>query len=116
MDDDIKDRLTETSQSCIKSFEAWSANKKDKEAREALQEAIHELRKVSSRLEIELAISERNEMSSKPIPIPTHRDAQKREAHASGHDGFDDDGFGGQNDQQPKVQRKRRVPRRKPPE
>lgn len=76
--DDIKARLQETSENCFKCYESWSGNKKDRKAREDLQEAIHELRKVSSRLEIELAVSERNEMSQKPIPIPSHRDSKRR--------------------------------------
>lgn len=75
--DDIQKRLKETSETCIASFEKWNANKKDRAAAEGLQEAIHELRKVSSRLEIELAISERDEMALKPIPIPPHRASRK---------------------------------------
>ena len=54
--DAIDNRLKETSDTCMKSYEKWAANKQDGDAREALQEAIHELRKVASRLEIELAI------------------------------------------------------------
>lgn len=75
--DDIQERLKETSQNCISSYEKWAGNKKDRPSAESLQEAIHELRKVSSRLEIELAISERDEMALKPIPIPPHRASRK---------------------------------------
>src|SRR5262245_29082838 len=78
MEEDIKKRLRESADSCLSSYEAWSANKKSAEARETLLEAVHEIRKVASRLEIELAISERDEMAQKPIPIPPHRDAQRR--------------------------------------
>lgn len=84
--EDIKTRLEQTSQACIAAFDAWSKDKKKSEAQEALSEAIHELRKVSSRLEIELAISERND-SQKPIPIPTHRASR-------GKKGGDDEGRG----------------------
>ena len=75
--EDIAKRLKETSEECSKALDAWSKDKKDAKAREALQESVHELRKVASRLEIELAISERDEMSQKPIPIPAHRDSNR---------------------------------------
>lgn len=84
--DDIQQRLKETSQNCIASYEKWSGNKKDRPTAETLQEAIHELRKVASRLEIELAISERDEMALKPIPIPPHRASRKGPQGAEGDD------------------------------
>jgi len=74
---EIKDRLKETVEACLKNYEAWEAKKKDSGARENLQEAIHEIRKVASRLEIEIAISERDNMSDKPLPIPPHRSSSK---------------------------------------
>lgn len=70
--DEIKERLSESSSACLKAYEAWRKNSSD-ETREALQECIHELRKISSRLEIEIAMNERDRMASKPIPIPPHR-------------------------------------------
>lgn len=76
--EEIEKRLRESSDICFSSFVAWHKNKKDGAARESLQDAIHELRKVASRLEIELAISERDEMAQKRIPIPPHRDAKRR--------------------------------------
>jgi hypothetical protein len=76
--DEIEKRLREGSENCYNCYEAWKKAQKDSKAREALQEAIHELRKIASRLEIELAISERDEMAQRPIPIPPHRDAQRR--------------------------------------
>lgn len=76
--DEIDQRLRETSEACIKAYEAWNKDKKAGPAREALQESVHELRKVASRVEIEVAISERDEMTQKPIPIPPHRDSNKR--------------------------------------
>lgn len=100
--DEIKNRLRETSDDCLKAYEAWSSDKKNGKAREALQESVHELRKVASRLEIEIAISERQEMTQKPIPIPPHRDARKRNRDH-------DDNFGnGNNDQQPKQNKPQR--------
>lgn len=76
--DEIEKRLREGSENCYNHYEAWKKSQKDGAAREALQESIHELRKIASRLEIELAISERDEMAQRPIPIPPHRDAQRR--------------------------------------
>jgi hypothetical protein len=86
---EIKDRLQTASMECIKCYEVWSENNKDSKAREALQDAIHELRKVASRLEIEVAISERDEMAQKPIPIPPHRDARGR-GHQGGGEMMED--------------------------
>lgn len=82
--DEIKQRLQETSEKCIECYEAWSKDKKNTDINTALQESVHELRRVASRLEIELAINERNESIQKPIPIPTHRDSKRRVQ------GFDD--------------------------
>ncbi len=76
--DSIDARLRETSDTCLKAYEAWTQEKKNGKARQALQESVHELRKVASRLEIEVAISERDEMTQKPIPVPPHRDSNKK--------------------------------------
>lgn len=91
--DEIEQRLRETSENCFKSYEAWRKEQKNSSVREALQDSIHELRKVASRLEIELAVSERNEMAQKPIPIPPHRDASKRGGNDAEFEGqrFDHD-------------------------
>lgn len=76
--DSIDARLRETSNTCLKAFEAWNQDKKNGKLRQELQESVHELRKVASRLEIEVAISERDEMAKKPIPVPPHRDSNKK--------------------------------------
>lgn len=76
--ENIDERLRDTSNRCIKAYEDWKGKEKDPSKREELREAIHELRKVSSRLEIEMAVSEREEMAQKPIPIPPHRAAKGR--------------------------------------
>ena len=89
--DEIEKRLRETSDNCFTAYEVWRKDMKDATARTTLQEAIHEVRKVASRLEIELAVSERDEMRQKPIPIPPHRDAHRRNSQN------DDDGDGNGN-------------------
>ncbi len=75
---EIEQRLRETSENCYNAYESWDKNRKDGKAREVLLDTIHELRKVASRLEIEVAVSERDEMTQKQLPIPPHRDAQRR--------------------------------------
>jgi hypothetical protein len=87
--DEVEQRLRESADLCFKNYEAWRKNEKDNAVRAALQDAVHELRKIASRIEIELAVSERNEMAQKPIPIPPHRDARGR--HQSGPADADDD-------------------------
>lgn len=94
--DEIGQRLKESAEACYKSYEAWRKSEKDNGARTALQDAVHELRKIGSRIEIELAVSERNEMAQKPIPIPPHRDARGR--HQSGPSDMDDDIGNAQNE------------------
>lgn len=117
--DEIEKRLRETSENCFNCYEAWQKNKKDSAAREALQDSIHELRKVSSRLEIELAISERDEMTQKPIPIPPHRASKRRGGGPS-----DDHGEGDADDSRGNadpdagssgVKTERKPSRRRPP-
>jgi len=88
--EDIQTRLKEASQNCLEAYAAWEGQKKDSKVQEDLHSAIHELRKVSSRLEIELAISERDQMTSKPIPIPAHRANSKGGDNGSILEGDDD--------------------------
>lgn len=102
--DDIQTRLQETSQSCLEAYTAWIEDKKNSKAQEGLSSAIHELRKVSSRIEIELAISEREQITSKPLPIPSHR-ANNRKATGASADASD---MGAEPVVQQKTQNKRR--------
>jgi hypothetical protein len=83
---DIETRLRESTDACIKTFEAWTKQNKNMESREILMESLHEVRKVLARVEIEIAISERDRLGSRPIPIPPHRSSRKRS------DGTEDSG------------------------
>ena len=83
--DEIAKRLSETSAQCLAALDTWAKDKKNGEAREALNESVHELRKVASRLEIEMAVSERDEMTQRPIPIPAHRDGRKKQNNNNGN-------------------------------
>ncbi len=94
--EEIEQRLKESTQACIKSFENWVKENKSLEAREDLMETMHEVRKVVARVEIEIAISERDRLGSRPIPIPPHRSSMKQQAGEN--EGMDEEAFdmGGQ--------------------
>ena len=78
MTEEVDKRLRETADRCVKAYDVWSKAKRNAAAREELMDAIHELRKVGSRIEIELAVSDRDEMTSHQIPIPPHRASRPR--------------------------------------
>lgn len=97
--EEIEKRLRESTDACIKSFENWVKESKSLESRETLMETMHEVRKVISRVEIEIAISERDRLGSRPIPIPPHRSSRKgsgEDADMGDMESFD------MNDQQPR--------------
>jgi len=100
--DEIQQRLRTTADACIAAYEAWSGAKKDGAVRESLMEAVHELRKVAARVEIEMAVSERDEMASRPIPIPPHRASRKQGGDFGADDNIGNtvDNSGGNNHQQ----------------
>jgi len=120
--EEIEKRLRESTDACIKSFESWVKANKSLESRETLMETMHEVRKVISRVEIEIAISERDRLGSRPIPIPSHR-SQRKQGGEEGGDGqedydFDDQqpqhnaggGGGGGGDRRPQHQNRQRRP------
>ncbi len=86
--EEIEKRLRESTDACIKNFENWLKQSKNLESRETLMEAMHDVRKVIARLEIEIAISERDRLGSRPLPIPPHRSQRKRPGEGA------DDSFG----------------------
>jgi len=79
---DVKQRLQETTMSCLEAYDKWSDDQQDSSNRESLQEAVHELRKVAARLEIDIALSDRDGGRNKSIPIPKHRSASKKQQSA----------------------------------
>lgn len=107
MPDEIKQRLKDSADACIQSYEAWFKDKKKAQTREALQEAVHEMRKVASRLEIELATSDRDQMASNPIPIPPHRDARGRHQKSPGNETTDGNSKSDGQDKKPSKPRRR---------
>jgi hypothetical protein len=99
--EETQTRLKESAEACITAYDVWGSSKKNAEARERLQEAVHELRKVAARLEIEMASSERDEMTQRPIAVPPHRASRPRHAEignelpdfiTDGNQNNDDDG------------------------
>lgn len=90
--EEIEKRLRESTDACIKSFENWVKQNKNLESRETLMETMHEVRKVIARVEIEIAISERDRLGSRPLPIPPHRSSRKGPNSEEG-DAGDDEGF-----------------------
>ena len=74
----VKERLEATVAHCVSCYKEWTETPKNIEVRQHLEEAVHELRKVTSRIEIELAIADRSNSSLKPMPIPPHRAARPR--------------------------------------
>jgi len=70
-------RLQETAAKCLSSLDAWNTDLKNTTARESLLEAVHELRKVTSRLEIDIAMNDRQVVNAKPLPVPAHKSKMK---------------------------------------
>lgn len=97
--EEIQKRLREATDACLAAHLEWAANIKNGPAREKLMEAVHELRKVAARLEIEMAISERDEMAAKPIPIPPHRASKRRPGELNELPSDEDAGNGNGSDQ-----------------
>lgn len=76
--DEIKERLNATSEKTVEAYVKWIESDKDGKVMVELQDAIHELRKVASRVEIEMAVSERKELAQRPMDIPPHRSQKNR--------------------------------------
>ena len=111
--EEIQQRLKDAAELSMKTLAAWASNKQNSEARESLLEAIHELRKVSARLEIEIATSERAETSHRNLPIPSHRSHQRRPQEQDAQN-TNDDSQGNrqpQDDNVPQPQRAGGAPR-----
>ncbi len=83
--DEVGKRLHEAAEKCIKSYESWQTDKKDQPAREVLNESLHELRRATAALEIDMIREERMAGGgNRPMPTPTHRSARKQDDDSSG--------------------------------
>ncbi len=72
--DDIEERLRDTSESCFNCYQKWHGNKRDGKLRGDLEDAVHELRKTASRIEIEIAVSEGGS-STNTMKAPNQRNS-----------------------------------------
>lgn len=86
--DEIGKRLHDAAEKCIKSYEAWQQDKKNQGARESLNETLHDLRRATAALEIDMIREERLSGTARPMPTPVHRSMRKQ----------DDESFGNAND------------------
>lgn len=69
-------RLANATTRSAAAYTAWKANPGEV-GMQSLTEALHDLRKVIARMEIEMSASRKDEHAARPIPIPFHR-AQRR--------------------------------------
>ncbi len=77
--DEVSKRLQDTVDKCIKSYTAWQADKKDGSARESLNESLHELRRATAALEIDMIREERMSGGVRPINTPGHRSSTRKD-------------------------------------
>lgn len=69
-------RMTVAASRAAEAYTAWKTNPGEV-GMQSLAEALHDLRKVIARMEIEMSASRKQEHAARPIPIPYHR-AQRR--------------------------------------
>ncbi|MDR3519178.1 MAG: hypothetical protein P4M00_25570 [Azospirillaceae bacterium] len=74
--DAVEARLRDTARSCLVGYRGWRQQPGENSI-QALQEAMHDLRKALARIEIDISMALRNEHVARPIPIPTHRAARR---------------------------------------
>jgi hypothetical protein len=65
------ERMDVAAKACAEAYRAWKTAEKDVQS---LGDAIHELRKVIARMEIEISASRKEEQ--RPIPLPSYRKSQ----------------------------------------
>lgn len=73
------ERFANRSENFFKAYEAWEQEQLCSEKRDVLRKALHSMRKVLARVEIEMALSESKERAKNPMPIPTHRTKNKKD-------------------------------------
>ncbi len=70
-------RLRETARACLVAYRGWRQGPGEVSV-QTLNDAVHDLRKVLARIEIDLSASRREEQGLRPIPVPAHRAARQR--------------------------------------
>ncbi len=76
--DAIEARLRETARGCLVAYRGWRQAPGETSV-QTLNDAVHELRKVLARVEIDISASRREEPSVRPIPVPAHRAARQQQ-------------------------------------
>ena len=74
----VEQRLQESAAACLSSLSEWKKNLKDDDAKQALLGAVHDLRKVRARLEVDVAMNDRTNTNAKHIPIPEHKSKMEK--------------------------------------
>lgn len=74
--DAVEARLRETARGCLSAYRGWRQTPGEGSL-QSLSDAVHELRKVLSRIEVDMSASRREEQSLRPIPIPAHRASRR---------------------------------------
>ncbi|HAU28854.1 MAG TPA: hypothetical protein DCW68_01930 [Rhodospirillaceae bacterium] len=77
---DTATRLSLSTQNLMQSYDAWAENMENMENMRSLSDAMRNLRRVTSRIEIEMAamaVAEPDEDAMRPIPVPLHRAARQ---------------------------------------
>ena len=69
-------RMAEAATAASEAYRKWKAGPGEA-GMQTLADALHDLRKVIARMEIEISASRREEHAARPIPIPMHRAAQR---------------------------------------
>ena len=75
--DAIEARLRETARACLVAYRGWRQGPAET-GLQTLNDAVHDLRKVLARIEIDMSASRREEQALRPIPVPQHRAARQR--------------------------------------
>ena len=74
--DEVEARLRETARGCLAAYRTWR-QQPGQGSIQSLSDAVHDLRKVLARIEIDMSASRREEQVARPIPIPAHRAARR---------------------------------------
>jgi hypothetical protein len=70
-------RLRETARGCLVAYRGWRLTPGETSI-QTLNDAVHDLRKVLARIEIDMSATRRDEQCLRPIPVPPHRAARRR--------------------------------------
>ena len=76
--DAVEARLRETARGCLVAYRGWR-QATGEASTQSLNDAVHELRKVLARIEIDMSASRREEQGLRPIPVPAHRAARQQQ-------------------------------------